>query len=33
MTSTEADEKESIKLHLKFKRYVFDGQKRIIQSM
>ena len=30
--STEADEKESIKIHLKFKRYLFDSQKRIIQT-
>ena len=32
LSSTEVDEKESIKLYLKFKRYVFDSQKRIIQT-
>jgi len=32
LTSTEVDEKESIKMQLKFKRYVFDNQKRMIQT-
>ena len=30
--NSEAEEKESIKIYLKFKRYIFDGQKRMIQT-
>jgi len=30
--NSEAEEKESIKIYLKFKRYIFDGKKRMIQT-